>query len=134
SRRHERDPNRPGPAAQEPDFHRDLHGHSAAAGDHDHHRHVCAAGRAGRRPRHDHAATGGPRTAMSWIPVIVIWASLFAVSAYYVREWWRVGRDPKGVAVVPHPVPPEGLSPMGLAFIQRRGAADETAIVTAGMG
>lgn len=71
---------------------------------------------------------------MSWIPVIVIWASLFAVSAYYVREWWRVGRDPKGVAVVPHPVPPEGLSPMGLAFIQRRGAADETAIVTAGMG
>ena len=38
---------------------------------------------------------------MTWIPVILIWAALITVGAYYIREWWRVGRDPKGTTIIP---------------------------------
>lgn len=71
---------------------------------------------------------------MSWIPAILIWAALITIGAYYVREWWRVGRDPKGTTVIPRFAPPDGLSPMALFFVYRRGTAEDVAINAGALG
>jgi hypothetical protein len=71
---------------------------------------------------------------MTWVPVIVIWAALIAVFVYYLREWWRIGRDPRGATVIPRFAPPEGLSPMALFFIYRRATAEDVAINAGALG
>lgn len=71
---------------------------------------------------------------MIWLPAIVIWAALVGVGAYYLREWWRVGRDPKRGTIIPLFGPPEGLSPMALFFIYRRGTAEDIAINAGALG
>jgi hypothetical protein len=71
---------------------------------------------------------------MTWIPAILIWAALIAVGVYYLREWWRIGRDPSGTTVIPRFVPPEGLSPMALFFIYRRATAEDVAINAGALG
>ena len=71
---------------------------------------------------------------MTWIPVILIWAALITIGAYYIREWWRVGRDPKGTTIIPRFAAPEGLSPMALFFIYRRATAEDVAINAGALG
>lgn len=71
---------------------------------------------------------------MTWIPVILIWAAIVAVGVYYLREWWRIGRDPRGQTIIPRFAPPEGLSPMALFFIYRRGTAEDVAINAGALG
>jgi len=71
---------------------------------------------------------------MTWIPVILIWTALVAVGAYYIREWWRVGRDPKGTTIIPRFSAPDGLSPMALFFIYRRATAEDVAINAGALG
>lgn len=71
---------------------------------------------------------------MTWIPVVVIWAALVGVLVFYLRAWWRIGRDPPGTTVIPRFAPPEGMSPMALFFIYRRATAEDVAINAGALG
>jgi hypothetical protein len=71
---------------------------------------------------------------MTWVPPIIIWAAFLVVLVYYIREWWRIGRDPKGATVIPRFGPPEGMSPMALFFIHRRATAEDVAINAGALG
>jgi uncharacterized membrane protein YgcG len=46
---------------------------------------------------------------------------LLAVLFYYLLVWWRVGRDPRGGAVIPRYLPPEGISPSAARYLTRMG-------------
>jgi hypothetical protein len=71
---------------------------------------------------------------MAWLPAIVIWATIVGVGAYYIREWLRVGRDPKAATIIPLFSPPEGLSPMALFFVYRRAGAEDARINAGALG
>jgi uncharacterized membrane protein YgcG len=58
-------------------------------------------------------------TAASLLGVLV-------VGAYFLRIWWRVGRDPVPGVIVPAFRPPEGLTPAAARYVRRQGFDDKT--------
>ena len=46
---------------------------------------------------------------------------LIVLLGYYAAAWWKVGRDPIGAAIIPRYVPPEGISPAGMRYVQKMG-------------
>ena len=55
------------------------------------------------------------------INAILGFGGLALVALYYARNWLRVGRDPAGGIVVPRWVPPEGLSPALVNYVDNKG-------------
>jgi len=53
--------------------------------------------------------------------VLIALLGLIAVLAYCFKEWNRVGRDPKGRAIIARYEPPADKTPAGLRYLQRMG-------------
>ncbi len=53
--------------------------------------------------------------------LLVAGAGLAGLLLYYLAAWWRVGRDPVKGAIIPRYVPPKGVSPAAMRFIQQMG-------------
>jgi uncharacterized membrane protein YgcG len=51
----------------------------------------------------------------------VLALGLLLLSAFLGLQWWRVGRDPEGGAIIPEYDPPAGLSPAAMRYIRRMG-------------
>jgi uncharacterized membrane protein YgcG len=70
--------------------------------------------------------------------VLIALIGLIAVLVYCVREWNRVGRDPKGRAIIARYEPPPDKTPAGLRYLERMGydircfSADVLALAVAG--
>lgn len=49
----------------------------------------------------------------------LLWAvfAVLFVSGYYLRAWWRVGRDPRKGTIIPEYGPPAQLSPAACAYV-----------------
>ncbi len=59
--------------------------------------------------------------------------TLLAVAGYFFSAWWRVGRDPKGRAIIPLFHPPEGFGPGGVRYVWKQGF-DNTAVAATFVG
>jgi uncharacterized membrane protein YgcG len=70
--------------------------------------------------------------------VLIALLGLIALLVYCVREWNRVGRDPKGRAIIARYEPPRDKTPAGLRYLERMGydircfSADVLALAVAG--
>ncbi len=53
--------------------------------------------------------------------LVVAICGLILLLFYYATAWLKVGRDPIGGAIIPRYVPPEGISPAGMRFVQQMG-------------
>ncbi|NNE56523.1 MAG: DUF2207 domain-containing protein [Hellea sp.] len=56
------------------------------------------------------------------------------ISAFYLRAWNKVGRDPAKQPVFPHYEPPEGYSPAAASYIYYRGVRGHRALTATLMG
>ena len=59
--------------------------------------------------------------------------TLLTVAGYFFSAWWRLGRDPKGGAIIPLFHPPEGFEPAGVRYVWKK-AFDNTALASAFVG
>ncbi len=57
--------------------------------------------------------------------------SFLAVLGYYLRSWFKVGKDPVKDPVFPRYHPPENYSPAAVAHIHRKGMGGTTALMAA---
>jgi hypothetical protein len=53
--------------------------------------------------------------------LVVALCGLILLFAYYLSAWLKVGRDPIGGAIIPRYVPPKGISPAGMRYVQKMG-------------
>jgi uncharacterized membrane protein YgcG len=53
--------------------------------------------------------------------LIVGGGGVLAAFLLLLARWWRVGRDPRGRAIMPQYEAPEGFTPAGLRFVERKG-------------
>jgi uncharacterized membrane protein YgcG len=56
--------------------------------------------------------------------VLVLGLGLLLVWAYYLVQWWRVGRDPRAGVIIPQYEPPPGLTPGALRRVEKMGWDD----------
>jgi uncharacterized membrane protein YgcG len=54
-------------------------------------------------------------------PSVVAGGGLILLLGYFLFAWIRVGRDPGAGVIIPHYLPPDGLSPAALRFIRNMG-------------
>ena len=53
--------------------------------------------------------------------VAVASGGLIILLIFYAAAWWRVGRDPRGGAIIPRYVPSRAISPAGMRFVRKMG-------------
>ncbi|HUY03529.1 MAG TPA: DUF2207 domain-containing protein [Rhodocyclaceae bacterium] len=52
---------------------------------------------------------------------VIAGTGLILLLGYFLIAWYRVGRDPESGVIIPHYLPPDGLSPAALRFIRNMG-------------
>lgn len=55
---------------------------------------------------------------------LVLGVGALALLAFYLVQWWRVGRDPKAGTIIPLYEPPDGSAPGALRYVERMGFDD----------
>jgi uncharacterized membrane protein YgcG len=64
---------------------------------------------------------------------VIAGSGLILLLGYFLIAWYRVGRDPESGVIIPHYLPPDGLSPAALRFV-RKMAYDNKAFSSALVG